>query len=198
VEAVDEGAFRAVVAVWAGEDGTEIVERTERLEALLAMWTGDTITETSWSEAHAVARDHARRSVLAMIQKAAAEEQAALRRQVEAARRRLLRELARFMACSADGYEAFNVVFHRAMQRGGQVAALLVRAHVLVGYPDWPDAVVRDAVEHVAKLTTNQRKNVLLGTPVEAAVRDPRWVAVATLEALQTLPDGSSLVRDVK
>lgn len=92
---------------------------------------------------------------------------------MEAARRRLLRELARFIACAADGDEAFNVAFHRAMQRGGQVGALLVRAHGLVGYPEWPGAVMRDAAEFVSRLSANQRTNVLLGTPLEAAVWDP-------------------------
>lgn len=183
--AMDEGPFRVVVAVWAGEDGNEIVERAERLEALLAMWTGETISEARWSEAHTVARDEARRSVLAMRQRADAAEQAALGRQVEAARRRLLRELARFIACAADRDEEFNDVFYRAMQRGGQVGALLVRAHGLVGYPEWPDALVLEAVEFVARLSANQRKNVLLGTPLEAAVRDPRWAAVTTLDAWQ-------------
>ena len=185
LDAVDEGSFRVVVAVWAGEDGNEIVERAERLEALLAMWTGATISEARWSEAHAVARDHARQMVLAMRQKANVEELEALGRQVEAARRRLLRELARFIACAADGDEAFNVAFHRAMQRGGQVGALLVRAHGLVGYPEWPGAVMRDAAEFVSRLSANQRTNVLLGTPLEAAVRDPRWIAATTLDAMQ-------------
>lgn len=183
--AMDDGPFRVLVAVWAGEDGHEIVERAERLEALLATWTGETISEARWSEAHSIARDRAERSVRAMRQRADAEEQAALARQVEAARRRLLRELARFIACAADGDEEFNAVLYRAMQRGGQVGALLVRAHGLVGYPQWRDALVREAVELVARLSANQRKNVLLGTPLEAAVRDPRWAASATLDAWQ-------------
>lgn len=178
LEVVDDGAFRVVVAVWAGEDGVELVERAERLEALLAMWNGSAITEARWSEAHTVARERAAQLVKAMRERATREERAALGRQLDAARRRLLRELARFLACAANAHEDFNAVFHRAMQRGGQVGALLGRAYGLVGYPEWPDDIVRTALESADQLGANQRTNVLLGTPLEAAVRDPRWSAI--------------------
>jgi hypothetical protein len=101
---------------------------------------------------------------------------------VEAARQRLLRELGRYLAASSGTDEDFNVVFHRAMQRGGQVGALLVRAHGLIGYPEWPANLVQRAVEAASRLTANQRTNVLLGTPLEAAVRDPRWKAAEVLD----------------
>lgn len=175
----EDGAFRVVVAVWAGEAGCEVVERAERLEALLGMWAGDTITEEQWANAHRVGMTTA--SALARQLKEAAneEEGAALARQVDAARKRLLRELARHLACAAEDGEPFNTAFHRAMERGGQVSALLQRAHSLVGYPEWPERVVQEARAAAGALTVNQRKNVLLGTPLEAAVRDPRWRAVA-------------------
>jgi len=100
---VDEGSFRAVVAVWAGEEGHEIVARAERLEALLGMWNGEMIPESRWAEAHTVARESARSAVQAMRERAAAEERAGLRRQVEAARQRLLRELGRFLSSDTRG-----------------------------------------------------------------------------------------------
>lgn len=184
LQPVEEGSFRAAVAVWAGEAGDEIVERAERLEALLGMWNGELIPESRWAEAHAVARENARALVQAMRESAAVEERAGLRRQIEAARRRLLRELGRFLACAANQNDDFNAVFHRAMERGGQVGALLVRAHGLVGYPEWPADQVRAAIRDAEQLGANRRANVLLGTPLEAAVRDPRWTAVATLDAL--------------
>lgn len=184
LEAVEEESFRAVVGVWAGHEGCEIVERAERLEALMGMWNGELIPEARWAEANAVARDEARGLVKRMRERAAVEERAGLRRQIEAARCRLLRELARYLACAANEDEDFNAVFHRAMERGGQVGALLVRAHGLVGYPEWPVDLVRAAVQDADRLGANRRTNVLLGTPLEAAVRDPRWAALATLEAL--------------
>jgi superfamily II DNA or RNA helicase len=177
LESVDEGAFRVVVAVWAGEEEPEIVDRAERLDALLGMWDGTTITEAKWAHAHGVAHSYAVSVLISMRERADAEERAGLLRQIETARRRLMRELARFLACAANTGEDFNVAFHRGMQRGGQVGALLVRAHGLIGYPQWPSDLVQAAVSMADQLGANQRANVLLGTPLEAAVRDPRWVA---------------------
>lgn len=182
----ENGPFRVVVATWAGEEECEIVERADRLEALLGMWNGELISEAKWKEANETAQELAARQVKVMHGHAAIEERQALRRQVEAARRRLLRELARFLACATGGNEDLNAVFHRMMQRGGQVGALLRRAHDLVGYPDWAEDVVRTAIDTSQKLSGNQRINVLLGTPLEATARDPRWKAQATLELMMT------------
>lgn len=179
---VEQGSFRVVVAVWTREDGQEIVDRTERLEALMGEWNGQSVTEAAWKGAHTVAEHHAAARLNELVGRAAVEERAALERQVAAARDRLLRELARFLACAATDAEDFNAAFHRAMQRGGQLGALLVRAHGLVGYPDWPADLVEESVDAVERLSANQRTNVLLGTPLEAAVRDPRWQALTTLE----------------
>jgi hypothetical protein len=182
LEAAEQGQFRVLVAVWAGEGGNEIVDRAERLEALFGEWNGDTISVAKWQEAHTVARDLAEHNVKKMHDRAIVEERQGLQRQVVAAQKRLLRELARFLACAATENEDFNAVFHRAMQRGGQVGALLERAHRLIAYPEWPADLRRTAIEAAAQLGPNRRKNVLLGTPLEAAVRDPRWGALATLE----------------
>ena len=98
-----------------------------------------------------------------------------------------VRVRARFLACARDGEdEAFNTAFHRWMQRGGQVAALLVRAHSLVRYAEWTTAEVQAAATALAELTANQRKNVLLGTPLDAVVRNPRWAARETLSRIAT------------
>lgn len=184
LEAVSEGAFRTAVAVWVGEGGHEIVDRAERLEALLGMWTGELISEGKWAEGHGVARAEAQRAVHAMQSRARVEEEAGLARQVEAARQRLMRELGRFLACVAEADEPFNAAFHRAMQRGGAVGAVLGRAYGLLGYPEWPERLMRECVEFVERLSASQRQNLLLGTPLEAAVRDPRWMGRGTLASM--------------
>jgi superfamily II DNA or RNA helicase len=181
IGAAEEAAFRVAVGVWAGAEGTEIVDRAERLEALLGMWNGELQSENAWREAHVLACREADRRVRAMLVRAVAEERAALERQVAAARRRLCRELIRFVSCAAAESEDFNAAFHRSMERGGQVGAVLVRAHALVGYPEWAPTDVQEARDAAALLAANQRTNVLLGTPLEAAVRDPRWSALAVL-----------------
>jgi superfamily II DNA or RNA helicase len=194
IETAQDGAFRVVVAVWAGADGHEVVDRAERLEALLGMWNGMAPTAEQWKDAHTVARERAERAVASMRERAAHEERAALERQVGAARRRLLRELSRYLACARADDEDFNTAFHRTMQRGGQTGVLLARAHGLVGYPEWSTQLVTAATEAAERLNGNQRTNVLLGTPLEAAVRDPRWAAAATLDCIgeRATPDTKS------
>lgn len=173
----DDGPFRVVTAVWVGPEGDEIVDRSERVEALLGMWDGAFVTPDRWNAAHALANSHALVAVQRMRDRATQEERKALERQVEAARSRLLGELGRFLACARQGEEGFNAAFHRWMGRGGQTAALLTRAHGLVGYPRWEPAMVQAKVDEVGELSANQQRNILLGTPLEAAVRDPRWIA---------------------
>jgi superfamily II DNA or RNA helicase len=179
----EEGPFRVVIAVWANADADVVVTGAQELEALLDMWDGSLVTADRWKRAHEVAREQATRRVDEMRAHAEQEERAALERQVDAARRRLLGELGRFLACAREKDEDFNAAFHRWMQRGGQTAALLVRAHGLVGYPEWEAGLLETKMEEADGLTTNQRKNVLLGTPLEAAVRDPRWLARESLNA---------------
>lgn len=173
----EDGPFRSVVAVWAGAETNEVVDRAERLEALCGMWNGEPITQERWQRAHAAGQQLAVEHVVGMKERADREERDALHRQVDAAKGRLLNELSRFLACARADEEDFNTAFHRWMQRGGQTAALLVRVYGLVGYPTWDTTLVEKAVIEAHSLSTNQRKNVLLGTPLEAAVRDPRWVA---------------------
>jgi hypothetical protein len=177
----EQGPFRVVAPVWVNDEGHEFLQRAERLEALLGMWNGAPVPEAIWKEAHLVAQDKASVRLHDLIARAEVREREGLQRQVDAARDRLLRELARFLAVAAADGEDFNAAFHRSMQRGGPLGALLLRAYELVGYPEWPVDLVREATEFADALSANQRKNVLLGTPLEAAVRDPRWAAVRTL-----------------
>jgi hypothetical protein len=177
MESSEDQAFRVVVAAWAGPDGFEIVDRAERLEALLGVWDGKCISESQWRAAHSEVRRRAAALVASMRQRAEREEREALERQIGAASRRLIRELALFLACFREAKEEFNETFHRYMGHGGQTAALLIRAHGLVGYPDWTAWEVQSATAHVLGMTESQKKNLRLGSPLEAAVRDPRWAA---------------------
>lgn len=181
VAVTEEGPFRTAVAVWAGTEADEIVDRAERLEALCGMWNGEALTQERWHRAHVFGQSVAAEHVAKMRECAEREEGNALQRQIDAAKGRLLNELSGFLACARQDDEDFNAAFHRWMQRGGQTAALLIRAYGLVGYPLWDDAVVEEAISQARLLSANQRKNVLLGTPLEAAVRDPRWGARSVL-----------------
>jgi len=177
----EDGAFRAAVAYWCHPDHREVVDRFERLEALLGMWDGRFVSPADWIAAEKEAQGLALDRVEAMSAKAARRERRGLERQVEAACLRLLRELARYLLCLAPDASDLNQVFHAQRARDIASAARLARVHELVGYPDWDAAVLEEMRRAVQGLSPNQRDNVLLGSPLDAAIADPRWQARQTL-----------------
>jgi hypothetical protein len=179
----EDGCFRVAVAVWVGHDGDEVVDRIERLEALLGMWDGRLAEPKRWIAAEARAKDIARRAVEAMAARAALEERAGLERQVAAAKLRVTREVGRFLLCLDAEAMDLNEVFHAQQGRNIASAQRLRRAHAHIGYPEWPPTLVAELRGEVTELTANQRKNVLIGSQLDAALDDPRWQAVAIMLA---------------
>lgn len=179
----EEGAFRVSVAIWVGAGQREIVERVDRLEALLGMWDGRYVAPRDWMAAEAEARRLARERVAEMRRAAGACERRGLERQVAAARLRLVRELARYLLCVAPDAADLNAVFFGQLTRDIASAIRLRRVHDRISYPNWESAFVADVREQVRRLTAGQRSSVLLGKPLDAALDDPRWTAVKTLEA---------------
>lgn len=158
-----------------------MVNAHARLEALLGMWDGRFAEPKRWIAAEAQAKRVARETVEAMVGRAALEERAGLERQVAAAKLRLTRELGRFLLCLVPDAVDLNQAFHDQQARNIASAERLRRAHALVGYPEWAPALVAELREEVGGLTANQRKNVLIGSPLDAALDDPRWQSATTL-----------------
>jgi hypothetical protein len=179
----EDGAFRVAVAVWIGPDGDEVIERVERLEVLLEMWNGGFPDPKRWIVAEAYAKRVAREAVESMVARAMREERAGLERQVAAAKLRLTRELGRFLLCLVPDATDLNQTFFDQQTRDISSADRLRRAHALIGYPEWAPSIVADLRGEIAILSINQRKNVLIGSPLDAALDDPRWQAIATLRA---------------
>lgn len=177
----EDGAFRVSVAVWIDKDSSETVERAERLEALLGMWDGGYVDPKRWINAEAQAKAQARARLHAMIAHAAAEERAGLQRQVDAARLRLTREVGRFLLCLVPDAIDLNAAFHEQQARNIVSAERLRRAHALIGYPDWTPELLSELRQEVGTLSANQQKTVLTGSPLDAALADPRWQAADTL-----------------
>ena len=177
IGAYEEDAFRASLAFWCHRDHREEVERFDRLEALLGMWDGRFVSPAEWIAAEKEARRLARERVEAMKLEAARRERRGLERQVEAARLRLLRELARYLLCLDPDAADLNQVFHAQRTRDIGSAVRLARAYDLVGYPEWDTSLVEELRQVVRGLGPNQRDNVLLGSPLDAAMADPRWRA---------------------
>jgi hypothetical protein len=176
-----EGPFRAAVAYWCHSDHREAIERFDRLEALMGTWDGRFVSPTEWIAAEKEAKELARRRVEKMRSQAAERERRGLERQVEAATFRLLRELARYLLCVDPEATDLNQVFHGQRLRDIASAARLGRAHELGGYPEWDPLLVEEVRADVGALPENARRNVLLGSALDAAIADPRWRAVGTV-----------------
>jgi hypothetical protein len=169
--------------VWIGSDGDEVVERIERLEVLLEMWNGGLADPKRWIAAEANAKSVAREAVKAMVARAVREERAGLERQVAAVKLRLTRELGRFLLCLVPDTTDLNQALYEQQTRDISSADRLRRAHAMVGYPEWAPSIIAELRDEIAILSVNQRKNVLIGSPLDAALDDPRWQAVVTLRA---------------
>ena len=52
----------------------------------------------------------------------------------------------------------------------------------MIGYPEWAPTLVAELRREVEDLTVNQRRNVIIGSPLDAALNDPRWQAASTLK----------------
>ncbi|MDI6773006.1 MAG: helicase-related protein [bacterium] len=172
------GAFRRSVAYWVLGERPEPVQTMQDLERHLGVWDGTCPDSARWQEAEEAARTAAEAQVKALAERAAQRERYALERQVAAARRRLLVELGRYLACFGEGAADLNGVLHRQMGRDIASAQRLRQClDRLGGYPEWPEPLRHELAVFVQGLTDNRKKARLLGRELDAALQDPRWRA---------------------
>ena len=94
-----EGSFRASVAFWT-EKGEQIsVSGLDHVLQLVESWNGQYPDPADWQRALARAQEDAESQVKARQTAATDREKSSLRRQIEAARMRLKRELGRYLVC---------------------------------------------------------------------------------------------------
>jgi superfamily II DNA or RNA helicase len=179
IGAYQAGAFRRSIAYWVDHDVCTPVESFADLEGRVKNWTGEYPDPHRWVEAERAAQAAAAKQVWHMESQAAAREAAALQRQTDAARLRLLRELGRYLMCLGAGTADLNGVLYQQLNRDIATAQRLQRCLDRLGgnYPEWPDDLCRELSAFFASLTENQRKARLLGKELDAALDDPRWLA---------------------
>ena len=178
------GSFRSTHALWIGGNSPTAITSAAQLETLLGQWDGRLAAPKTWLQAEADANHQALMIVERMIARASEQERAGLKRQVEAASLRLTREVGRFLLCLDPRTVDLNQTFHGQQLRDIASADRLRRSHSLIGYPNWPAELVQELRAEVSGLAANQRKNILIGSPLDAALDDPRWLAVKTLESM--------------
>jgi len=175
-----QGGFRASIAYWIGVDGktcplTTMTELRERVEN----WDGDYAPPANWQHAETKAAGEAKQLVAALIQRCQTEITAGLSRQTSAARRRLLKDLGRYLVCADGETDDLNRVFHHLMTRDIAGARRLMRCFELFGkaYPEWDDSLRGELAAWSLSLSAGQRRARFAGAELEAAIRDPRWEA---------------------
>jgi hypothetical protein len=184
VGACERGSFRSARLVWLGPQGEEPITSFDDLDAKIAAWDGRPVDAERWLATQQRLREQAQADVEAAAARAAEREQAALQRQVEAARLRLQREVGRFLLLleTIPSSDALNRAFYVQMCRKGPMAARLRVCHDRFGgYPHWPEWLVDEVKQFVDALTPDQRRARLAGNEIQAALDDPRWTAAQTL-----------------
>ena len=172
------GPFRSSAAYWVGSGVIAAIESVAELRRRLESWNGLLSDPGEWLDAQRIAKREAEKAVRQMEQRARQREQENLRRQKQAARLRLQRELGRYLVCLGAGTADLNSALYQQMSRDIASAVRLRKALEKFGdYPEWPAELCRDLEVFYRELTGNQRRARLLGTEIDAALDDPRWLA---------------------
>ncbi|HRU07038.1 MAG TPA: hypothetical protein P5137_14825, partial [Candidatus Brocadiia bacterium] len=185
VGSAQRDAFRCSVAYWVGEGGSrQPVTTLHDLRERVEKWNGVYPAPAEWRAAEEAAFTEAGKSVKEMEVRARRREEDALRKQYEAARLRLLRELGRYLVCLGEGTSDMNGVWYRQMNRDIASAERLKRAQDrLGGYPEWSSALCEELEGFAAELGEPQRRARLMGKELDAALDDPRWLALPALQS---------------
>jgi hypothetical protein len=172
------GAFRCVEVRWLQDETVTVVESASQLRDLIDAWDGAPPSRALLVKAERGARSAARQRVLAMKKRTEVAEEAGLRRQVEAARRRLRRELARTLRCFSRG--DLDAIFRKRVREESRPDGFYHRAlRRLGGYPIWAPEDVADADSFLQGLKHKDRVARIAGSEIDAAINDPRWLAAS-------------------
>ena len=176
----ESGPYRCCEARWVHPDSVTSVQSAAQLRQLMEDWDATAPPPDLLLRAQDDARAAARKRVETMQRAAGAEEQAGLRRQIDSARRRLLRELARTLRTLGDG--DLNDVFRNQVQREASSDGRYRRALVLLGgYPTWQTEDITHADTFATQASARELRARVAGSEVDAAINDPRWQAQQTL-----------------
>lgn len=188
VEFSEVASFRIACASWIHANGR--VENVTTLDQLL-----DLITSWDGEEPDPYLREQIRRD-LASSSRIEAENaldrsrqtfRENLLSQISAARLRLQRELAKylmaklvFQKCPSEN--DLNQAFYNELVRLGRSASRLEAAFErLGGYPAWDYVMVEAIYRELQSMSGNNIQSILSLSSVDAALSDPRWAALVTV-----------------
>jgi hypothetical protein len=173
-----EGSSRTAAALWLGQNGPVEVMNFRQLQVLLADWDGAPPEARQVQDAMALARSAAEQRAKDRNQQWQCRYATALARQLSSAKLRLQRELGRYLASWALSGNNLQGVLEQLLQleRGSsdRIRRCLER---LGGRVPWSVDQSRDLDIWVRSLPEAKRQARLLGSELDAALRDPRWAA---------------------
>lgn len=178
VQTVQRAGFRRTAIRWVESDGSSSVLDMNQLEARLTSWNGQPVDPQQWVEAMKEALASAEADVAALEQRARRHVSTALARQQDAAKFRLTWQLGKYFACRHFNLDQPAQAFHTLMiNRDELMRDRALRAYQLMGYSDWPPALLEELRRFLARVSTHEKKNRLSGKQLDAALDDPRWQA---------------------
>jgi len=170
------GPYRCIEARWVQGDGSIPVRSAGQLTQLLEAWDGAAPSPGQVLQAQVKAEQEARERVNQMRDRAGHRQAANLQRQLDAARRRLMRELGRTLRCMGDG--DLDSLFHKQVQREPSQDGRYHHAlRLLGGYPTWTGEDLADANAFVQEAKGKDLNARRAGSEIDAAIGDPRWLA---------------------
>jgi hypothetical protein len=151
-------------------------DSASQLSELVDAWDNSAPAAAHLRAARVDAENVAKSRLADLRDRASTEVQAALDRQVAAARSRLLIELARNVRLHG---EDLPCTYKRLVQTEKDPNGRYHRAYdSLGGMPTWTQWYIEMADAYVANLSQQDRRNIInLPTPLDAALNDPRWRA---------------------
>jgi superfamily II DNA or RNA helicase len=175
------GSHCAMEGRWTGSPSQRI-DTFDKLVALLDAWDGRPAAPGIITNVEQNARRCAKKRVEAACAEAACKRRIALEQQVEAARLRLRRELAKHLRLFGRG--DLNEIWKQRMERSETGDSRYRRAFDrLGGYVQWSEEELRQANDYAASGTGDQLFRMNVAPELEAALNDPRWTALETLQS---------------
>lgn len=177
VGSFQHGNFRVAAAYWIRGKQISLVASLEELKLKVEAWDGIYPDVELWQRAVRKAHQTAKKNAREMAIRALERQGEGMKRQLGAARLRLMRELGRILMCLEGRSDIdLNQAFLAQLSRETATAARLKQClEKLGGYPDWSPDLRGDLKGLFDGLHENQRKARCLGREIDAALQDPRW-----------------------
>ena len=176
-----QGTFRVASAFWLGVQGAVRIRSLPDLEEFLAGWDGKAPDPIVWRDCLLKAESEAAFVASVLMEQSTLKTERSKARQLEAARIRVTQELGRYLACAgANPWELPQAFFERMRQSQSTFGARLRECfNRLGGYPQWSSHFCNDLRDWIETLPEHRRNGRLAGMEVDAAMHDPRWIAVS-------------------